>query len=622
MSRSNIAHLSRNALACAFVLVILGSSVLLAQEKQMVTTAADLPRFSYPLTQPPSVLLVTDDATFGDFAAKVDADVQLILNHYTISDHETLRRLLLLREIVQELQGDLQGALATSNQIRDLEDKSDAKLTSGMLERAMAAAQTDTRRNKGPEFEHALQKRYTEEVNALPWATVEETIKEEKTGLTIVSPTLIIGSARAKLDPQVAKSGTLDLEGAERLIHDRWGIKIYIPLKDQLLAAVTPYIAAHKAPKLDIWEARDVTFPSEDGLTPVRIAIFDSGVDTALYPKQLYVDPHPGSHSPHGLAFDTQGKLYDADLQPLTPEQEATYPKVLALDQGSDDLHNGIDSPEADHARKMMSSMPPDKLASFLKQDRFLGQWMHGTHVAGIAVRGNPAARLVVIQFNDGLEYLPFTPTVAWAEKFKADFHDVGVYLRDHDVRVVNMSWADSQGEIEQWLTNTSADTDPIARKLLAGKIYAIWRDAVLGAIQVAPDTVWVCAAGNSNSNASFLGDVPASLHLPNLVTVGAVDQAGGETSFTSYGDTVILDANGYQVESFVPGGTRLRESGTSMASPNVANLAAKLIALNPKLTPKQTIQLMKQGATTSADGRLHIINPKQSVALEKELPQ
>jgi subtilisin family serine protease len=140
--------------------------------------------------------------------------------------------------------------------------------------------------------------------------------------------------------------------------------------------------------------------------------------------------------------------------------------------------------------------------------------------------------------------------------------------------------------------------------------------------MQAAPNTLWVCAAGNSNSNASFLGDVPASLHLPNLVTVGAVDQAGGETSFTSYGDTVILDANGYQVESFVPGGMRLRESGTSMASPNVANLAAKLIALNPKLTPEQTIQLMKQGATTSADGRLHIINPKQSVALEKELPK
>ena len=55
------------------------------------------------------------------------------------------------------------------------------------------------------------------------------------------------------------------------------------------------------------------------------------------------------------------------------------------------------------------------------------------------------------------------------------------------------------------------------------------------------------------------------------------------------------------------------------MASPNVANLAAKLIALDPTLTPEQTIALMKKGADASEDGRRHLINPKATVAL---LPQ
>ena len=88
------------------------------------------------------------------------------------------------------------------------------------------------------------------------------------------------------------------------------------------------------------------------------------------------------------------------------------------------------------------------------------------------------------------------------------------------------------------------------------------------------------------------------------------------KTSFTSYGKTVILDADGYRVESYVPGGTKLKESGTSMASPNVVNLAAKLIALDPKLTPEHTIALMKQGATPSADGRMHLIDPKATIEL------
>ena len=89
-----------------------------------------------------------------------------------------------------------------------------------------------------------------------------------------------------------------------------------------------------------------------------------------------------------------------------------------------------------------------------------------------------------------------------------------------------------------------------------------------------------MAAAGNSDSNAGFGGDVPASLHLPSLSTVGAVNQAGDETCFTSYGDTVVVDADGYNVESFVPGGARLKLSGTSMATPQVVNFAAKLFAL------------------------------------------
>jgi subtilisin family serine protease len=100
------------------------------------------------------------------------------------------------------------------------------------------------------------------------------------------------------------------------------------------------------------------------------------------------------------------------------------------------------------------------------------------------------------------------------------------------------------------------------------------------------------------------------------VIVVGAVNQAGEETSFTSYGPTVVVDADGYEVESYVPGGTRLKLSGTSMASPNVANLAAKLLALDPSLTPPQVIDLIRKGATASQDGRRHLINPKRSVEL------
>jgi len=130
-----------------------------------------------------------------------------------------------------------------------------------------------------------------------------------------------------------------------------------------------------------------------------------------------------------------------------------------------------------------------------------------------------------------------------------------------------------------------------------------------------APDILFVTAAGNSNQDASFVEDIPADIVLPNLLTVGAVDKSGDEASFTSYGPTVKVHANGYQVDSVIPGGEKLAESGTSMASPQVVNLAAKILAIDPKLKPEQVIALIRDNADKTADGRRTLINPKKTIA-------
>jgi subtilisin family serine protease len=604
----------------ALLLVCAGGAICCAgQTKKTVDSQADLPRFNFTLTQPASELLAANDAAFQPFAKQVEDAIDSVLSGYEITDKETQRELLASKAELELLRGDSQGAITTANEVQNLEEKPVAKLTSGLSVRVIAQACQQAGSASGTAYEQAFQKDLSDAINPLPWASTQDTIKEMRRGYEMLSANVLSADARADLDPQVAKTGGLDLPGAEELIHLRAVQQFRLPVDKVALDVLGPYIAAHDVKKPDIWATREVTLKAGEKLTPVRVAIFDSGVDTSLYPNQLFVDPNPGAHSPHGLAFDLQGAIYDGDLQPLTAEQKAAYPQFLSLAQGFNDLQNGVDSPDATATRKIVSSMPPNQLAPFLKTVDFLSQYVHGTHVAGIAVRGNPAARLVVVQFNDGLPDLPFEPTVAWAEKFKADFQQVGVYLREHDVRVVNMSWSDSQTEIEQWLDKTSSEKDADKRKQLAGAIYAVWREGVLSAIEAAPNTLWVCAAGNSDSDASFEGDVPASLQEPNLITVGAVDQAGDETSFTSYGKTVVLDADGYEVESYLPGGHRIKFSGTSMASPNVVNLAAKLIALDPQLTPEQTISLMKQAATASPDGRLHLIDAQKTLGLLQE---
>ena len=109
----------------------------------------------------------------------------------------------------------------------------------------------------------------------------------------------------------------------------------------------------------------------------------------------------------------------------------------------------------------------------------------------------------------------------------------------------------------------------------------------------------------------------PSSFKDPNVIVVGAVDQAGDQTSFTSFGDIDVY-ANGYEVESVTPGGDRLKLSGTSMAAPQVTNLAGQIWALHPKLSVMDVKTMIVDGAdaTKVGDHEIHLLNPKRSLAL------
>jgi subtilisin family serine protease len=603
--------------AVAFALLFLAPGARSqAQGKRTVKTANDLPRFTYPIKGKASDLLQSDPATFNQFAVKVQADLETILRDYEITDKATLRSLLQAKLDLQQLAGQYQAALQTVSSLRALEEKPAAKLTSGLFTNSVLQAAIETKSTAGPAFEQAFTKHYREAIDPLPWPVVQDSVKFSFRGSQTITSALLIGGVQTELDPAAKKSGALDNLQAWELIDARVALQFMVPLKTQRAAVLGPYVKAHNAPKPDIWEAREMTLTPEQKLTPVVVGVWDSGVDVSLFPNQLFNDPHPTASGTHGLAFDDRGNPSSSWLYPLTAEQQQRYPTARDFFKGSDDALNGIDSSEAAAYRQKLSSSSADQAHALFEQLKVTGFYIHGTHVAGILVRGNPAARIVVARFNDQLPDLPFAPTTEWAQQMSSAFQQMSDYFRTRNVRVVNLSWGDDVQEFESWLSKTGGGGDPAERKRKAEELYGIWHDAVENAIKNAPDTLFVAAAGNSDSNAGFLGDVPASFHLPNLIVVGAVNQAGEETSFTSYGDTVAVDADGYEVESYVPGGARLKLSGTSMASPNVANLAAKLFALDPSLTPAQVIELIKSGATTSEDGRRHLIDEKRSVAL------
>ena len=598
--------------------LMLGAAAVAQVAKTKVTRQADLPRFSYSVAGSASQFVESDAATFAAFATRVRADIDSILANYEIEDRSTLRQILAAKLDLQELAGDFPGGLQTADALRALEDKPANRLLSGLAARARLQAALDAGSASGPAYEQAFRKRYRALVAPLPWDVTQDGIKAGYGSSRLNSRAATLGNVQSNLDPALAKSGALEARQAWALVSARNNLKSSLPLGALRTEVLREYIASHNVAKPDIWAAREVTLTERDQLTPVKVAIWDSGIDVALFPAQLFTDPVPTKSGTHGVAFDDVGNPSPDWLYPITPAQLAAYPDFRELIKGFLDLQNGVDSAEALSAQKKFATLSPGDMYDLIELRKVLGHYIHGTHCAGIAVRGNPAARLVVARFNDQLPELPFQPTEQWARQVGAAFQQMADYFRSRNVRVVNMSWGDDVAEIETWLTRTGGGTDPAERKQRATAIFAIWKSSIEAAIKSAPDTLFVSAAGNSDSNVGFIEDVPASLRLPNLISVGAVNQAGDETSFTSHGDAVVVHASGYQVDSFVPGGARLKLSGTSMAAPNVVNLAAKLFALDPSLTPARAIDLIRRGATASDDGRRHLIDETRSVGLLK----
>ncbi|HJT68547.1 MAG TPA: S8 family serine peptidase [Terriglobales bacterium] len=584
--------------------------------KKQVTNASDLPRFVYPVKGSASELVQSDAATFNAFASKVQSDLDSIFRDYEIQDKASLRELLGAKLNLQELAGDYKAALETTKQIRSLEEKPAAKLTAALADEDWLEAAIESGNTNSSEFRQSFSKHYRQDLGSLPWDTVQDDMREKLRSSELDTKASALGWIQTEYDPAVRTSGALDNHQAWDLIGTRQFLVFYDSVKAEWRAEIKAYVAAHNQLKPDIWQARDVTLSSDQKLTPVTVAIWDSGIDESIFGNRAFTDPHPTASGNHGLAFDDKGGVSTSWVYPLTVAQQNAYPTTLADMKGFVDLQDVVNSPEAISLQKKIDSFSADQMHEFFENLKLFGFYVHGTHVAGIVARGNPAVRLAVARFDDQLPDLPFPPTPEWAHALASDFMQMSDYFRTRTVRVVNMSWGDDPGEFETWLSKTGGGADPAERKQRAAELYKIWYDGVANAIKGAPDTLFVVAAGNADSDASFLQDVPAGLQLPNVIVVGAVNQAGEETSFTSYGPTVVVDADGYEVESYVPGGTRLKLSGTSMASPNVANLAAKLLALDPSLTPPQVIDLIRKGATASQDGRRHLINPKRSVEL------
>jgi subtilisin family serine protease len=110
---------------------------------------------------------------------------------------------------------------------------------------------------------------------------------------------------------------------------------------------------------------------------------------------------------------------------------------------------------------------------------------------------------------------------------------------------------------------------------------------------------LFVAAAGNNNDGVDFSGNAPSSSTCRTCLPSPHFIKRASQRTYNRRKD-VDLAASGHRVKSVMLGGQRVRWSGTSMASPHVANAAAKLFELNSTLTVEQVREILISTATKS----------------------
>lgn len=206
----------------------------------------------------------------------------------------------------------------------------------------------------------------------------------------------------------------------------------------------------------------------------------------------------------------------------------------------------------------------------------------HGTHVAGIIaqVRGNNKG-------GDGIASnvvkIMAVRAVPNGDEYDKDIALAIRYAVDNGAKVINGSFGKSFSPHKDWVYD--------AIKYAASK-----------------DVLFVHAAGNDAEDIDTASNFPNDAegknpeYADNVITIGALNYEYGSSvmaNFSNYGkENVDVFAPGVKIYATTPNNTYEYLQGTSMASPNVAGVAALIRAYYPSLTASQVKHIIMDSGT------------------------
>lgn len=225
----------------------------------------------------------------------------------------------------------------------------------------------------------------------------------------------------------------------------------------------------------------------------------------------------------------------------------------------------------------------------------------HGTHCSGIigALRNNGIGAQGQSNF---LKIMPIRAVPDGDERDK-DIANAIRFAVDHGANIISMSF---------------------------GKQYSPGKAAVDAAVAYAgrKGVLLVHAAGNDSADVDVAKNFPTAKFrnrkkATNWIEVGASSISPDENlpaDFSNYGQHAVdLFAPGKDIYSTTPDGTYAVYSGTSMATPEVAGIAALILSQHPELTGQQLKKVLTTTATTFPT--LLVNQPLDGAGAPKKVP-
>lgn len=222
----------------------------------------------------------------------------------------------------------------------------------------------------------------------------------------------------------------------------------------------------------------------------------------------------------------------------------------------------------------------------------------HGTHVAGtIGAEQNNDLGIAGIAGNVKLMGIRTVPNSG--DELDVDVIEAFLYAAKNGARVINCSFGKDRNEGGMAVKEA---IDFIGQKY---------------------KTLVVAAAGNSSRDIDSRPTYPASFNSENLLVVASTTSRGRLSYFSNYGsENVDLAAPGSDIYSTVPRNGYGSKSGTSMASPTTAGVAAEVLSKFPQLTPREVKEVLMKTVTKSrrirrslaSQGRIDLYNALNSL--------